>query len=142
MNKFIISSSILSFGLLASCSTISGYRQDPDTWGKKGKKEKVQKVSTSAERPKLRPVTQPQPSNIAPAVVNNNVNRVSKKTAQKGRTIEGMIEPNVTKLPDNKDLQESNNIAPIPVQPKLESPVAPLLPNDFIDPTSPLPSDF
>ncbi len=74
-----------------------------------------------------------------PASNSNRVNKFSNKAAQKGRTIEGFIEPNVTKLPDNKDLQESNNVAPAPspLTPKLEAPVAPLL----IDPSAPLPSN-
>ena len=142
MNKFITSTSLLSIGLLASCSTINGFRQDPDTWGKKEEKEKTQTISKPEKLTKPPTViSKSQPTNYTSATTTSKkVNNVTKKTTQNGRIIAGFIEPNVTKLPDNKDLQESNNIAPIPVLPRLETPVAPLLP-DAIDPTSPLPSN-
>ncbi len=132
MNKFITLTSLLSICLLSSCATIKGFRQHPDTWGKKGKAKKVAK---KAELPKQRTVNRIRPNGSTPSANSNNV----KMTSNKGRTIEGMIEPDVTKLPDNKELQESNNIVPAPstLTPKLEAPVAPLL----IDPKDPLPSN-
>ncbi len=126
MNIFITSTSLLSICLLSSCATIKGFRGDPDTWGKK---EKTKEVTKKVERPKQKLVSRTRPT-VSASSDNNKVNEMSNQTAKKGRTVAGMIEPNnVTKLPDNKDLQESNNVAPVPlpVTPELISPVAPLL---------------
>ncbi len=123
MKKFITSASLLSICLLTSCSIFKGSHGEPDTQGKQISKKAelpIQKIENS-----LRPV-----EGIS---ANNTVN----SNPSEGRTIAGFIEPDVTQLPDNKDLQESNNVAPVPspLTPKLEAPVAPLL----IDPSAPLP---
>jgi len=47
--------------------------------------------------------------------------------ATPARTIPGFIEPNVTNLPDSKDLQEANTVAPAPIIPRLTAPISPLL---------------
>lgn len=121
MNKSINFVSLLSICLLTSCSIFKGSSGEPDTQGK--------------EIPKT---TKPKqmPEKMARPFEGTSVSNVVKSDTPEGRTIAGFIEPNVTKLPDNKDLQESNNVAP-PLTPKLEVPVAPLI----IDPSAPLPSN-
>jgi hypothetical protein len=128
MNKFIASTARLSICFLTSCSIIEGYRQDPSTWGKK---EQVKNASDTADFPKQTNTPLVKPTKITPSINSEIVNKISNN----GRTVEGMIEPDVTQLPDNKDLQESNNVAPAPLNPKLRAPVAPLL----INPSDSLP---
>ncbi len=128
MNKFIASTSLLSICFLTSCSIIEGYRQDPSTWGIK---EQVKNASITADSPKQLKTPLVKPTKGSPSI---NINIVN-KTSNNGRTVEGMIEPDVTQLPDNKDLQESNNVAPAPMTPELRAPVAPLL----INPSDSLP---
>ncbi len=125
MNKFITSASLLSICLLTSCSIFKGSRGEPDTQGKE--------ISKSADLPKQLPL------NLVRPVEGISVSNIVNSNTPEGRTIEGFIEPDVTQLPDNKDLQESNNVAPAPspLTPKLEAPVAPLL----IDPSTPLPQN-
>ena len=147
MNKIITSTALLSICLLSSCSTIKGFRNDPSTWGKKGKKEEIKKVSKKTNRPIKRTVPRLHSNETISSEASNRVNNVSNSSKNKGRTVKGMMEPNVTNLPDNKDLQESNTVAPVPapLKPKLDldAPVTPLLkvPADLTDPSAPLPSN-
>jgi hypothetical protein len=145
MNKYISSAFLLSISFLTSCSTIGEFRQDPSTWGNKevAAQAPVYTAPATLPAPQKVVVREVQPEVVAPPVIMKEENTLPKPTVTQGRTITGFIEPNVTKLPDNKDLQESNNIAPnlTPLQPTLrdiESSIPSILP---IDPTSPLPAN-
>ncbi len=124
MNIFINSLPLLSICLLTSCSIFKGSPGEPDTQGKE--------ISKTAE-PKQKPMNGVRPDE------GTGVSNVVNSNKPEGRTIKGFIEPDVTQLPDNKDLQESNNVAPAlsPLTPKVEAPVAPLI----IDPSAPFPSN-
>jgi len=159
MKKIFIFLSFLAFPLITSCSTIDGYRQDPDTWGvKKSKNKKVEseKYENKEYLPAPIKLTLPESPDVevykkinkAPIQTIENLpsvkphpEKVSVKTKKKGRTILGMIEPNVTQLPENKDLQESNMITPsiTPIMPTLPDMGSPLVPK-LSDPSFRVPS--
>ncbi len=125
MNIFITFTSLLSICLLTSCSTFKGSSAAPN----KLDKEVSEKLLIPVQKPlnSLRPASDISLSNVV------------KSTSPRGRTIKGMIEPDVTQLPDNKDLQESINVVPTlsPLTPKLKVPVAPMI----VNPSDTLPSN-
>ncbi len=101
------------------------------------KKKKTETVTKKTEQTEQEPILDSMPiANDTSGIENIE----SKKDS--GRTIKGFIEPDVTQLPDNKDLLESVNVVPIPEAPapKQDEPLD-LLPIDPIDPTAPLPDN-
>lgn len=126
MNKIITAITLLSICLLSSCSMFKGKSDAPT------KKGKTEKVSKKTDLPPSDLVS--DPSSIAET---SSATEDTEKVKEQGRIIEGFIEPDVTGLPDNKDLQESVNVAPIPepLTPKEEVPQDSLL----TDPNTPLP---
>ncbi len=147
MNKLIFFSPLLCISILSSCSAIKGYRQDPSTWrGKETveQKKKPQLLSKNNAAPKRTyynrlPTTKPAKIPSAPQVKNVKATAQPQSPirTETARTIPGFIEPNVTNLPDNKDLQEANAVAPAPISPRLISPMSQLL----IQPSEKLPSN-
>jgi hypothetical protein len=109
MNKFITSASFLSICLLSNCAVIKEYRGEPETWGKKGKTENS---TEKAEIPTQKPANILRTVESISDASGTSVDKIADSNPEQGRTIEGFIEPDVTQLPDNKDLQESNNILP------------------------------
>jgi hypothetical protein len=108
---------------MTSCATISRLRDDPS---------KIDTTENTSDV--VKPVKQDPVSNSVPVEVDTPVPNIATSDDNKARTIEGFIEPDVTQLPDNKDLQESNNVAPKPSQlrPNSDKSIIPQL-NDLTD---------
>ncbi len=110
MNKLIIlSSSLVTFGLLSSCSTISKLRQNSANKNDQilapaQKLSEAQKLKNAERLRAMEPVSKVKP--VTSDTSNN-------KPVKKNRTIQGMIEPNVTGLPETRELQESTNVLPL-----------------------------
>lgn len=108
MNKLITISSLISIGILNSCATISKLRQgsnnNDQSLAPAPKISEEQKRRNAERLRAMEPVSQIQP---IPSETK------STKPTQKNRTIQGMIEPDVTNIPEDKILQESNNVLPI-----------------------------
>ena len=117
MNKFSISAPLLSICLLSSCSIFKSGSEDPS---KIVKTENVKKNTA--------PTQQGIATDTAPDMNEPIDSTISNINSNKTRTIPGFIEPDVTQLPDNKDLQESNNVAPAssPLKPNSDNSITPL----------------
>jgi hypothetical protein len=127
MNKSTITITLLSFCLLTSCSMFNNKDKDKAP-SKKGKTDKEK--------------TEIPPSNLVNdtgSLEETSSTMENPENENKGRVLEGFIEPDVTGLPDNKALQESINVAPIP------EPLTPSndVPEDNLlsDPNAPLPEN-
>jgi len=154
MNKCIIPTTLVSAVLLSNCAKISDYRNDPSEWGKK-KTKRSQTIENSPfpdkprvkrvvqSKPKSRPSLQPQitapvnqqiPKVLTP--IQPQVSSTPIAPAPSGRITQDFIEPQISGLPNETDLIESE-VAPIPKLPKL-----PIIQNPIIrrDDTPVIPS--
>lgn len=131
MNYSITVISLLGICLLNSCAVFKGKGKNPT------KKEKTEKVVKKTDQSLEVPL-----SDLGPITDGTGEAGNAAGENKPGRTIEGFMEPDVTQLPDNKDLVESLNVAPIPedLAPKPETPVD-IVPLDPSDPTEPLPDN-
>ena len=138
MIKFAIFS-LLSLCLFSSCATLSHYRQDPKLWNKKKGKDSKEKVVKQNAVTKTNELKKRKASAIKTPYTSQQLKESSttSPTKQPGRVVRGFIEPDVTRLPNNNDLQESNISSPIPSQRSVDTPLAPLL----NDPLVPLPNE-
>ncbi len=130
MNKCTIPITLTSLLLLSNCAKIKEYRN----YGKEKKVTRSMTIENSPFPNKLKGgrvvrTQQPQLQNIAPVKIPNTPTFVeptrikpapipTPTATNPGRVIPDFIEPDITGLPDNKDLQESDNITPIkPIAP-------------------------
>jgi hypothetical protein len=95
MNYSITVITLLSICLLNSCAMFKGKGKNST---KKEKTEKVVKKTDQKEQESL--------ADLGPIAESVNVSGNTTGENKPGRTIEGFMEPDVTQLPNNKDLIE------------------------------------
>ncbi len=127
MKHSISAFSLLCICLLTSCSIFKGGSDAPSGDIKKDKK------LTSEDQVPTDPLLEKTEAEAG------DIGSMEEKTISEGRIIKGFLEPNVSELPNKKDLQESVNVAPLPeaLAPKDIEPVTPVLE----DPNAPLPEN-
>ena len=113
MNKFITCILSLVICSLTSCSLISGLAKNPDD---QDKEKKVTHPNADSSQKK-------NSKKLSHAYyIKSSDTDATKLKQPTGRVVDGFMEPDVSNIPDNKDLQESNNVSPI-------IPVTPLVPS-------------
>ena len=130
MNKYTLSITLISSLALSNCAKIKEYRKDPSERGKD--KRLSTTVENSPFKTKLRNGSviqkQAQPDFIAPSapiapsvqpisdvspIQIQPITQASPANITPARVTQDFIEPDITGLPNNVDLLESNNVAPI-----------------------------
>ena len=148
MNKSLTFTLIISSLVLANCSKIKDYRNDPSEWGQKKVKRSqtienspfTTKLKSGPTRPNVQPfvstptapVIQPIPEIVAPTRI-DPITQSRPQNVPPLRVSRDLIEPDISGLPNSADLQESDNIAP-PLTP-LPEPI-PIIRRD-LDPVVP-----
>ncbi len=104
---------IASISALSSCAIIKEYRGAPETWKKNQKlkaesanKSKNKETKAKATKKKNTPTTRRHHTTPAPVVTDIPQPKVNNKKTRKGRVVSGMLEPDVSRIPAKKDLQE------------------------------------